>query len=300
MENNYTVSVRLMTYMHASFIKDAMDSIMMQKTDFKVEVVVGDDFSTDGTLDIIRKYEDTANIHINILERKKGGTYWQKRQQLGRLYNFTNILENCSGKYIALLDGDDYWTDPLKLQKQVDFLEENKDYNLVTTYTTRFNQNKGEFHPPQKMKAYTFTYKDIIFNNCSPTCATIIKNRFDKDFTFKEGWGTDSQLWMRVLELDGKGYKFPETMAVYRKHDRGVSTIAHKNHKDYYDQKKYALRKIEKAKFWNSYFNNTANQSVKKVRLKRYKYIARLAKKENQIKDFVIYASRYFILRYKE
>jgi glycosyltransferase involved in cell wall biosynthesis len=73
--DNYMLSIRLMTYMHASFIKDAMDGIMMQKTDFNLEVVVGDDFSTDGTLDIIKTYSDTEKIHIKILERKKGDDY---------------------------------------------------------------------------------------------------------------------------------------------------------------------------------------------------------------------------------
>lgn len=117
-----------MTYNHEQFIRAAMDSVVSQIADFNVQVVVGDDFSTDNTLDIVRQYNNTANIHIKILERKKGDAYWQKRQQLGRLYNFTNIVSHCSGKYIALLDGDDYWTDPHKLQKQVDFLEANPEY----------------------------------------------------------------------------------------------------------------------------------------------------------------------------
>src|SRR5690606_33947270 len=127
MSINYTVSVRLMTFNHAPFIREAIESILMQKTNFFVEVVVGDDFSTDSTLDILKQYESTDNIHIKILNRKKGDEYWFKRQERGRSYNFQNILENCTGKYVALLDGDDYWIDPLKLQKQVDFLEENPD-----------------------------------------------------------------------------------------------------------------------------------------------------------------------------
>jgi hypothetical protein len=181
----------------------------------------------------------------------------------------------------------------------VDFLEDNREYNLVTSYVTRFNQNKGEFKPPKIMEAYSFTYKDIIFNNCSPTCATMIRNRYHNGYSSKEGWGTDSQLWMRALGLDRKGYKFAENMAVYRKHDGGVSTIAHKNHSNYFDRKKYALRKIKKAEYWNSYFDHTANDSVKKVKLKIYKYIASLAKRENHIKDFVLYAFRYFTLKSK-
>lgn len=121
----FTVSIRLMTYNHSEFIQQAMNGIMMQQTNFKVEVVIGDDFSTDNTLELIKSYKNTQNITIKLLERSVGDAYWVKRQKFGRLYNFVNILENCKGKYIALLDGDDYWTDPLKLQKQVDFLEAN-------------------------------------------------------------------------------------------------------------------------------------------------------------------------------
>jgi|GEM_PF-1924128 Glycosyltransferases involved in cell wall biogenesis len=124
----YLVSIRLMTFNHENFIEDAMNGIMNQRISFKMEVVVGDDFSGDNTLEKIRQYKSTSNIHIRILDRKEGDEYHSNRQKLGRLYNFYDILKNCSGKYIALLDGDDYWCDPLKIEKQVQFLEENQDY----------------------------------------------------------------------------------------------------------------------------------------------------------------------------
>ena len=128
MTQPYLVSVRLMVYNHEPYIREAIEGILKQRTNFLVEVVIGDDFSTDKSLEIIREYENTSNIHFKILERKVGDEYWVNRQKLGRLHNFYNIIENCTGKYIALLDGDDYWTDPLKLQKQADFLEENQEY----------------------------------------------------------------------------------------------------------------------------------------------------------------------------
>jgi glycosyltransferase involved in cell wall biosynthesis len=128
MIHEYLVSVRLMVYNHELYIREAIEGIIKQNTNFLIEVIIGDDFSTDRSLEIIREYKNTTNIHFKILERNVGDEYWQNRQKLGRLHNFYNIIDNCSGKYIALLDGDDYWTDPLKLQKQVDFLEANQNY----------------------------------------------------------------------------------------------------------------------------------------------------------------------------
>lgn len=125
----YLLSVRLMVFNHEAYIREAIEGILMQKTTFPIEVVVGDDFSTDNSLNIIREYKNTSNIHFKILERKSGDDYWQKRQKIGRLHNFYDILKHCSGKYIALLDGDDFWTDSSKLQKQVDFLENNLDFS---------------------------------------------------------------------------------------------------------------------------------------------------------------------------
>jgi glycosyltransferase involved in cell wall biosynthesis len=130
MNHPYLLSVRLMVFNHESYIREAMEGILKQKTTFPIEVVIGDDFSTDNSLAIIREYKNTTHIHFKILERKIGDDYWQNRQKIGRLHNFYNIIENCTGKYIALLDGDDFWTDPFKLQKQVDFLENNDDFSI--------------------------------------------------------------------------------------------------------------------------------------------------------------------------
>ncbi len=139
----YLISVRLMTYNHVNYIAKAIESVLMQKTNFNVELVIGDDFSTDGTMDILEKYQSTPNVDIKILNRKIGDKYWTMRQEKGRLYNYVNIIDNCIGKYIALLDGDDYWIDPNKLQIQIDFLENNPEYGLSHTDCNFLYQNEG-------------------------------------------------------------------------------------------------------------------------------------------------------------
>src|SRR5690606_6835599 len=103
------LSVRLQTYNHQDFIEEPLQEIENQITDFNFEVIIGDDFSTDDNVKIIKNFisnSKNSKIEFKLLNRTLGDDYWKKRQKQGRLYNFINTIENCSGKYIALLDGD--------------------------------------------------------------------------------------------------------------------------------------------------------------------------------------------------
>jgi len=114
------VSICVITYNHEPYIADTIEGVLMQKTNFPLELVIGEDCSTDRTREICIKYKEKyPGIKLNLPERN-----------LGAIPNFILNLKACTGKYIALCEGDDYWTDPLKLQKQVDFLESNPDYSL--------------------------------------------------------------------------------------------------------------------------------------------------------------------------
>ena len=125
MNDEIKVSINCITYNHQEYIEEAIQSFLMQKTDFKYEILIHDDASTDSTQDIIRKYQE---MYPDIIK-----PYFQKENQLSkgvRRINYKFNHTKSKGKYIALCEGDDYWTDPYKLQKQVDFMEENQNCTL--------------------------------------------------------------------------------------------------------------------------------------------------------------------------
>ncbi len=118
------VSICTRTYNIENFITEALDSFLMQETEFPFEIVIDDDCSSDATVDIIKQYKEKYPNIINTNLLKKN---------IGVRLNFINNLKRAKGKYIAPCDGDDYWTDPLNLQKHIDFLEEHDNY--VVSYS---------------------------------------------------------------------------------------------------------------------------------------------------------------------
>ena len=123
------VSVCIQTYQHVHYIEQCLQSVLYQQTSFPFEIILGEDDSTDGTRDICIRYKDKFPNVVNLFLREEKNKIWIEGEKTGR-YNFISNLQAAKGKYIALLDGDDYWIDHLKLQKQVDFLESNPGYTL--------------------------------------------------------------------------------------------------------------------------------------------------------------------------
>ena len=112
--DNIKVSVCMIAYNHQEFISQALDSILQQKTNFPFEIIIGDDNSKDDTGKICRAYAAKFPGQIK---------YFHREKNMGMMPNMIDILNCCDGKYIALCEGDDYWTDEKKLQTQADFLE---------------------------------------------------------------------------------------------------------------------------------------------------------------------------------
>lgn len=227
-----------MTYNHEQFIIDCMKGIDIQCVNFNIKVVIGDDFSTDNNLELIKKFiasSKNKNINYVILDRKKGDDYYLERQKKGRIYNHLNIINNCSGKYIALLDGDDYWTDPYKLQKQVDFLEDNSDFSICFHNVSIDNGNhdlkpfysdkwgEGDINgrkPPMQVTGIL----DVAESNYLHTLSIVFR-RYELTHNelalIERSQAGDWPLTM-LNARNGKIRYMPDVMGVYRVHEGGV------------------------------------------------------------------------------
>lgn len=132
------VSICTSTYQHKRYIKDCLDAILIQKTNFDFELIIGEDESNDGTREICKEYAKKYPDKIRLfLRNRKTSQLHDKDGKLITRFNGKWTRESARGKYIALCEGDDYWTDPLKLQKQVDFLK--KTPNCIMTYHKHHN-----------------------------------------------------------------------------------------------------------------------------------------------------------------
>jgi len=157
LKSNPMVSVLMITYNHESYIAQAIEGVLMQKTDFAIEIVIGEDCSTDRTREIVLDYQKKYPELIRVIISDNN---------VGMMNNSKRTMAACRGKYMAICEGDDYWTDPYKLQKQVDFLEANEDCTLcfhATKFIYENNPERNFVHRPKKIPANCkFTMKHAI------------------------------------------------------------------------------------------------------------------------------------------
>lgn len=208
------VSVCIITYKQREFIKDCIEGALMQQTNFNFEIVIGDDNSTDGTSEICKCYANrNKNIHYHL-----------RKRNLGMMGNWIATIQNCSGKYIALCEGDDYWTDPLKLQKQVDFMEANKDYSICFHDVLELRAD-GKLYPSETIESRyeniidknNIDYKDLLVQgNFIHTCSVVFRNEFQRYPVIFQLSSVADYLLHIHNSRNGKIKKLNERMAVYR------------------------------------------------------------------------------------
>jgi len=214
---NSMVSVCMITYNHDKYISQAIEGVLIQKADFQIELVIGEDYSTDSTREICEKY---ASMYPNIIR------LLPSHKNLGMMPNFIRTLQACTGKYIALCEGDDYWTDPYKLQKQVDFLEANPGYVFTFHDALILNQKTGETRVrigDRKIDT-TVDLKSLITQKNITTASILSRNILDYN-SFPSWFSliTNGDYGLCVLLAErGLGKYIPEVMSVYRFHEGGV------------------------------------------------------------------------------
>lgn len=221
------VSVDMITYNHEKFISQAIEGVLMQKTNFRYELVIGEDCSSDNTSNIVkayaRKYPDIIKARCNSIN-------------LGMTANGLMTVQECKGKYMAICEGDDYWTDPYKLQKQVDFLEGNPDYGLVHTDFDRLdyktNKRINSFYKSNNIDIFSgnilFDYQKRGFIRLVTVC---IRKQIVKDFLrlyqrkmIDQNWLSGDLPLFLYAAYCSKIEFLPESTSVYRRLPESASS----------------------------------------------------------------------------
>ena len=248
MRSDYLVAIKCMTYNHGPYIREALEGFVMQKTNFPFVAIVHDDASTDNTAEIVREYaEKYPNIILPIFEKEN--QYSKHDGSIRRIMN--DVVNKTGAKYIALCEGDDYWTDPLKLQKQVDFLESHPDYSMCTHNYIEFFQNNHEFGNKLGIVSMDYDLKSYIrFKEWIYLTLTLVYRRsmLNDDIYLMYRNGRDTTLVYHLL-TNGKGFFMHEVMGVYRRHDGGVWTsIGNENNAwDTDVEVRYGIYDVEKS-----------------------------------------------------
>jgi glycosyltransferase involved in cell wall biosynthesis len=212
------VSVLMITYDHERYIAQAVESAVMQKTDFDYEVVIGEDCSTDSTRQILLEYQKRYPDKIRLLLQEKNLGQGGKK-------NFEATLQNCRGQYIALLEGDDYWTSAYKLQQQVNMLDSHSDLAMSFHPVAQVDEAGTPLNvlSDSRDQKEIVTIEDLVTGDYLPTCslvfrAGLVKTLPDWYFALNEGdWTLEI-----LLAQHGTAGRVNDVMAAYRIHPGGL------------------------------------------------------------------------------
>ena len=260
------VSIWCQSYNHKDYIKDAIESFLMQETNFTYEIIIHDDASTDGTIDILNEYEGKYSNVIRVIHQEKN------------IYNDKNRIRiideikrhELHGKYVAYCEGDDCWIDSQKLQKQVDYMEEHTDCAMIThnaiwrnceTLEERIMNND---YPSGKVDIKEVLYQSPVM---LPTASIMLRkeNVYMSDFFIECGVG-DYPLKLNVLS---KGYIYysNEVMSIYRYMTKGSWTAS--RNKDYKFHIMHCLKMID---FLRKYNEHTGRKYEKYIAVQTNRY----------------------------
>lgn len=273
------VSISITTYEHVNYIGKCIEGVLKQKVNFPIEIIIGEDDSSDGTKEICESYQIRYPNLINLQLRSRSDVIKIGNRVTGR-YNFIENLKLCKGKYIVCLDGDDYWTDENLLQNQFNFLESNADYNIVGY--NAYIHNKVETNNAFKVykeKQYEYTAENFLLFNPFIKSFTMFRKE-DFSFIYKVINETLVADWplFTFLSYKGKGVFINKPSGFYRIHSQSISynysRIRSQKVRDY-------ISRLQHAIYWNTYFNNKFENTVNIITRRRSLQICKMT-----IRDF--------------
>lgn len=211
------VSVAMITFNHEPYLAKAIESVLAQRTDFDVEIVVGEDCSTDNTMRILSRYSDEYRDKIRVITSEKN---------VGMHANIERTEKACRGKYLAYLEGDDFFNDPDKLRKQVQFLESHQDYDLVHGDFDEYFQEEKKFIRNYNKHfridiAAGDVFRELLIRNFISTCTVCLRREsLEKYFDYGEvaerkGMLGDYPRWLDIAAHSKVGY-IDESLSTYR------------------------------------------------------------------------------------
>lgn len=259
-----SVAIRCLVYNQEKYLRDCLDSIVMQQTSFPYFAVVHDDCSTDSSQKIIKEYANKYPEKIRPIFESHNcySTDWEEAD-----IKIQNAYGNA--KYIAVCEGDDFWTSPYKLQKQVDFLERNQDYEVCAHETTihtedgrnvKFSDFCVNLLVSTKKNKYTF--KETLSGNIFHLSSLMYRNRGPIIFPhWRYHISAGDMILTRYLGSLGKTYRFDQSMSVYRWHD---GSLTH-SEKEYSSQLKFNKLNIKVLRLLNIYWEKKYSRLIRPI-----------------------------------
>jgi glycosyltransferase involved in cell wall biosynthesis len=214
-ENQIMVSVCMITYNHEKYISQAIEGVIMQQTSFPIELIIGEDCSTDNTRKICieyqKKYPEIIKLRL-------------PESNIGIIHNFLETMLESKGKYIAICEGDDYWTDPLKLQRQIEFLKQNQEFSACCHQTkVIYESNIYSVHDFATVNSNVIKLSDILNGRIFHTASVVFKSEIIKKHPLPLNILSADRALNFLLVSFGSIYFFKESMCVYRKNDDSIS-----------------------------------------------------------------------------
>ena len=269
---NPLVSIVCITYNHEPYLPQALDGCLMQRTTFPIEIILAEDCSTDGTRAICEEYAKRYPDKIRYI--------WSETN-VGAVANERRAMEAAQGKYIAFCEGDDYWTDADKLQRQVDFMESHPDYSVTFHRYRIYDEQTGQWQedksafiiPAEEKEGCDITIEQSLSVWVTQYLTAVIRReQYDFAWVDKYKWYRDSHMFYHLM-TKGKAYLFAFIGGVYRKTGKGV----------YSEQNNYATC-IKNIEVYRELWERNDDERLRKPYIKAMQYFVDICGSSNKFR----------------